>query len=387
MKDQVPQNIQEMLPQLTHWRRHLHAHPELGYEEFETQAFIIRELEAMGLNPYEVGDTGVAVDIGKDGPRILARADIDALPIDEETLVDFRSQNSGAMHACGHDGHVAMMLGVASILPGLLAHSGGRAQLIFQPAEEKHPGGAYKMIRDGVLEGVTRVTGLHLQAELPSGRIGARIGVQSANSDRFRILIDGRGGHGSAPHHTRDPIPVAGQLIGAMQTLVSRMVNPTDAAVVTISAIQSGSAFNAIPSAAELRGTVRTFDQSVRDTIEDRMQKMVTAIAEASETHGTLDYMRGYPSVVNTEQEWRLFREVVGEFAGPDCWIDMEERMGGEDFAYYLQERPGVFWNLGAQVSDHPYPHHHGQFTFDEAVMPLGVWIMAQTVLSYAKNP
>jgi amidohydrolase len=220
---------------------------------------------------------------------------------------------------------------------------------------------------------------------MPAGRIGARIGVQSANSDRFRILITGRGGHGSAPHNTIDPIPVVGQLIGALQTLVSRHVNPTDAAVLTISAIQSGSAFNAIPSTAELKGTVRTFKQTVRDSLEAAMRTMVEATATASGARGTLDYMRGYPSVVNTEPEWKLFRSVVEEYAGPDAWLDVDERMGGEDFSYYLQERPGVFWNLGAQPGPNPYPHHHGRFTWDETVMPLGTWIMARTIMAYVK--
>ena len=381
----VPEDVQSWLPELLAWRRHLHAHPELGFKEHETQAFILKTLESQGLKPYVAGGTGVAVDIGTSGPLVLARADIDALPIDEEADVEYRSQNKGAMHACGHDGHVAMLLGVAKLLPDLLAQSGGRARLIFQPAEETHPGGALNMIRDGVLDGVSRVTGLHLQAEMPAGRIGARIGVQSANSDRFRILITGRGGHGSAPHNTIDPIPVVGQLIGALQTLVSRHVNPTDAAVLTISAIQSGSAFNAIPSTAELKGTVRTFKQTVRDSLEAAMRTMVEATATASGARGTLDYMRGYPSVVNTEPEWKLFRSVVEEYAGPDAWLDVDERMGGEDFSYYLQERPGVFWNLGAQPGPNPYPHHHGRFTWDETVMPLGTWIMARTIMAYVK--
>ena len=382
----IPNSVQNLLPELISWRRHLHAHPELGYEEYETQAFIMKTLESLDLSPYPAGDTGVGVDIGTSGPRILARADIDALPIDEEADVEYRSQNTAVMHACGHDGHVAMMLGVAKILPDLLRRHGGQARLIFQPAEEKHPGGAYKMIRDGVLEGVSRVTGLHLQAEMAAGRIGARVGTQSAHSDRFLIRIDGRGGHGSSPHKTIDPVPPLGQLLGALQTLVSRMVDPTEAAVVSVGAIRSGSAFNAIPSSAEIRGTVRTFNHDVRDMIERRMQQMVESIAAASDAQGHLDYMRGYPSVVNTEAEWQIFRAVVDAYAGPKAWIDIAERMGGEDFAYYLQERPGVFWNLGAQISENPYPHHHGQFTFDESVMPLGVWIMAQTILAFGRE-
>ncbi len=382
----IPTKITEMSEQLVAWRRHLHRHPELGYEEHATQAFIMEQLENMGHQPRPAGGTGVVVDLGKRGPRILARADMDALPITETADVPYRSENPGAMHACGHDGHVAMLLGVAKILPDLLHDHGVSARLIFQPAEEKHPGGAYKMIEDGVLDGVARVTGLHLQAEMPSGRIGARVGVQSANSDRFLIRIEGRGGHGSAPHHTVDPVPVLGQLIGSLQTIVSRMVNPIDAAVLSIGAVEAGSAFNAIASSAEIRGTVRTFDQTVRDTIEARMKTMVDAICQASGASAQVNYMRGYPSVVNTEDEYQILREVVEQYAGDGAWFDVEERMGGEDFAYYLQKRPGVFWNLGAQLGEHPYPHHHSLFTFDESVMPLGVWIMAQTIIGLGQG-
>ncbi|AEJ40253.1 amidohydrolase [Sulfobacillus acidophilus TPY] len=340
----------------------------------------------LGLKPYVAGETGVVVDIGTSGPRVLARADIDALPIDEEAEVPYRSQNRGVMHACGHDGHTAILLGVAAILPDLVAQHGGQARLIFQPAEERHPGGALKMIQDGVLDSVSRVTGLHLQAELPSGRIGAREGVQSANSDRFIIRIEGRGGHGSAPHETRDPIPVVSQIITAMQTIVSRMTNPVDAAVVTIGSVQSGSTFNAIPSSAEIRGTVRTFRTDVQERIASALAQMVDGISAASGCTGTVTYTRGYPSIINSAQDVQLLRQVVEEYGGSDVWVDIPVRMGGEDFAYYLQQRPGVFWHLGAQPGPNPYPHHHSRFTFDESVMPLGVWIMAQTILAMIRE-
>ncbi|WP_053958964.1 M20 metallopeptidase family protein [Sulfobacillus thermosulfidooxidans] len=383
----IPDNIQALAPNMVQWRRHLHTHPELGYEEYDTQKFILSTLRAMGHHPIVAGDTGVVVDIGTDGPIVLARADIDALPIEEESPIDYRSRREGVMHACGHDGHTAMLLGVAQVLPQFLDKIPGRARLIFQPAEERHPGGALKMIRDGVLDGVIRVTGLHLQSELPAGKIGARPGVQSANSDRFDILIEGKGGHGSAPHHTIDPIPVMAQMIMAMQTIISRQINPTDAAVLTISAAQSGSAYNAIPSRAELKGTVRTFNQDVQNRIIEQMRQVMEGTAETFGAHAELQYRKGYPSVVNSQEEWKIFKDVVEKFAGRDVWIDVEQRMGGEDFAYYLQQRPGVFWNLGAHDPRYPYPHHHSQFNFAESVMPLGVWIMVQTILAFIREP
>ncbi|WP_028963631.1 M20 metallopeptidase family protein [Sulfobacillus thermosulfidooxidans] len=383
----IPDNILALAPEIIQWRRHLHAHPELGYEEYDTQQFILSTLRSMGHHPKVAGDTGVVVDIGTSGPMVLARADIDALPITEDSQVDYRSQREGAMHACGHDGHTAMLLGVARVLPYYLGKHSGRARLIFQPAEERHPGGALKMIRDGVLDGVVRVTGLHLQSELPAGKIGARLGVQSANSDRFDIVIEGKGGHGSAPHHTIDPIPVMAQMIMAMQTIVSRQISPTDAAVLTISAVKSGSAYNAIPSRAELKGTVRTFKTDVQDKVIERLRQIVENTAATFGAHAELQYRKGYPSVVNSQEEWKIFKAVVENFAGRDAWIDVDERMGGEDFAYYLQQRPGVFWNLGAHDPQYPYPHHHNQFNFAESVMPLGVWIMVQTILAFSAAP
>lgn len=381
----VPKDYVDLLPDLVAWRRHLHAHPELGYEEFETQSFILSTLAAMGLKPRPAGGTGVVVDLGDAGPRILARADIDALGIQENSDVSYRSANSGVMHACGHDGHMAMMLGVARMLSGLLPGHGIQARLIFQPAEERHPGGALKMIADGVLDGVDRVTGLHLQASMPSGRIGARRGFQSANSDRFVIRVNGRGGHASAPQDTIDPIPVAAQLVTAIQHLVARMVDPLDSAVVTIGAINGGTTFNAIPSLVELKGTVRTFKSTVRDMVESRLAQLVSEVSRGFGAVGTLEYMRGYPAVVNTDAEWRIFRQTVEEAAGAGVWLDTEYQMGGEDFAYYVQERPGVFWDLGAQPPSGAVPHHHERFDFDESVMPLGVWVMVETILAFAR--
>ena len=382
----IPETVQQLLPQLVAWRRHLHQHPELGYEEFRTQSFIREQLTQWGLKPYVAGETGVVVDIGTSGPRVLARADMDALPMDEGAEGPYLSRNRGVIAAWRHAGHTAILLGVAAILPDLVRQHGGQVRLIFQPAEERHPGGALKMIQDGVLDSVSRVTGLHLQAELPSGRIGAREGVQSANSDRFIIRIEGRGGHGSAPHETRDPIPVVSQIITAMQTIVSRMINPVDAAVVTIGSVQSGSTFNAIPSSAEIRGTVRTFRTDVQERIASALAQMVDGIATASGCTGTVTYTRGYPSIINSAQDVQLLRQVVEEYGGSDVWVDIPVRMGGEDFAYSLQQRPGVFWHLGAQPGPQPYPHHHSRFTFDESVMPLGVWIMAQTILAMIRE-
>lgn len=384
MSENFFEQAQEILPRLSAWRRHLHQHPELGFEEHATQAYLIDELRDMGHRPRPLGGTGVVCDIGQGAPVVMLRADIDGLPLQETSEASYKSSVPGVMHACGHDGHTAILLGVARLLADQ-PNIPGTLRLAFQPAEERHPGGALNLIRDGVLDGVSRVIGLHLQSLLPAGQAGARVGIQSANSDRFRIVVEGRGGHASAPHLVLDPVPVAAELVTALQTIVSRRVDPFATAVVTVGAIHAGTTFNVIPDRAEILGTVRTLEAGVQDLVEARMKTLVAQVCAAHEMEGRLEYMRGYPSVVNTEAETAVLRQQVETIMGSAAWVDLPLRTGGEDFSYYLRERPGVFWRLGAEIPGRRVPHHNGGFDFNEDVMPAGVAVSLATAVEFLK--
>lgn len=375
---------QVLAPDLSQWRRDLHGIPELAFEERETQAYLRRELEAMGLAPRDVAGTGLAVDLGPGPRRILIRADIDGLPVEEATGAPYRSRHTGVMHACGHDAHMAVALGTARLLAEWVRSSDGSVpagvgfRVIFQPSEERHPGGAPAMIEGGVLDGVTHVLGCHVRAGLPTGQFGSRVGVQTANSDRFTVEIRGRGGHGSAPHTTVDPMPAACEAVLALQTVVSRRVNPREAAVVTVSTIQGGQAPNVIADTVTFGGTVRTLDPGVQDLVERSITEVVTHVAQAHGAHATARYVRGYPSLVSTEAEVATVRDVVRDLFGAHAWREIEIGMGGEDFSYYLRERPGVFWILGTR-KEGSGGHHSATFDLDEAALPGGVAVMTES--------
>ncbi len=379
------EQAQELLPQLVQWRRHIHQHPELSFEEHHTQRYILNELTTMGLTPQSVGGTGVVVDIGS-GPRTIAiRADIDALPLTEESDVAFVSRNPGVMHACGHDGHTAILLGVAKILADQHASLPGRIRLMFQPAEEKIPGGAQLLIADGVLDGVDRVLGLHLSSDIETGQAGAVMGAQTANADRFTITIEGRGGHGSQPELAIDPVVIAAEIVLALQTIVSRNITPQNPAVLTVGTIQSGSNFNIIAPRATLTGTVRTFSPGDRRVIQQRMQTLTENIARAHMASAHIDYQEGYPSVENTPLETEITHEVIRAVLGAGGLLPITPLMAGEDFSYYQQTCPGTFLMLGCRnaAADAQFPHHHPQFTLDENALPLGTAILVETALQF----
>ncbi len=375
---------------LVRWRRDLHQIPELGFQEHETQAYLARELESMGLEPRAVAGTGLSVDIGSGPGRVLVRADMDGLPIEEATGAPYRSRHGGVMHACGHDAHMAIALGTARLLADRVASRRGEIpegkgfRVIFQPSEERHPGGAPAMIAGGVLKGVTHVLGCHVRASFPLGLFGSRVGVMTANSDRFTVEMRGRGGHGSTPHLTNDPVPAACEAVLALQTVVSRRVNPREAAVVTVSTIQGGTAPNVIGDMVTFGGTVRTLDGRVEDLVEDAISQVCRHVAEAHGVEAKVEYVRGYPSVVNTEAEVATVRQVVSELAGAQAWRELDVGMGGEDFSYYLKERPGVFWILGTQ-KDGGGGQHTATFDLDERALPDGVSVMTETALSLAQ--
>ncbi len=370
----VRARAEALAPKLVEWRRHLHRHPELAFEEVESQRYVMAELRGMGLEPRAVARTGVAVDIGEP-PCVMVRADMDALPVAEPGELDFHSVRPGVMHACGHDGHMAVALGTAMLL-NERRRPGHGYRVIFQPSEERHPGGAPAMIEGGVLDGVSRVIGCHIRPGMAVGQVGAGEGAQTANSDRFTVTIVGRGGHGSTPHLTVDPVPAACEAVLALQSVVSRRVAAGQAAVLTVAMLQAGTAPNVIADTASFQGTVRTFEPDVRDLVERSLAEICQGVAAAHGARAEVSYRRGYPSVVNAPEDVRALRAVSDAMLGRDAWTVEPRRMGGEDFAFYQRERPGVFWSLGAALPGHPPAGHSSRFAFNEEALPIGVAIM-----------
>lgn len=389
---EIRDDVEEILPGVVADRRHLHANPELAFEEYETSKFVTDRLQSLGVEDIRtgIGKTGVTGLIKGDkgeGRVVLLRADMDALPILEENNVDYSSETDGKMHACGHDAHTAMLLGAARVLAGRKDQFAGTIKLLFQPAEEVPPGGAIAMIDDGALEDphVDAVFGLHVAAELPAGKLGVRAGLASAASDRFRITIKGKGGHAARPNIAVDPVVVGAHIVTALQTLVSREASPTDAAVVTIGSIIGGDAFNVIPDTAEIRGTVRTFNPELRDIIAERLPVLAEGVGAAMRAEIDVHYFKGYPGMVNDEEMTELVRQVAVDVVGEDNVIEIPTGMGGEDFAHFLLARPGCFFRVGTrnEARDIVYGHHHPKFDVEEDGMAPGIATTVETALRY----
>jgi amidohydrolase len=311
---------------------------------------------------------------------------MDALPILEENDVDYRSVHPGVMHACGHDAHTAGLLGVARLLQDRRDEFAGTVKLLFQPAEEG-PGGAKPMIEAGVLDDpkVDAVFGLHVAQEAPLGTIELRAGPAMAASDRFAVTIKGRGGHGARPQSTIDPIAVGAQIVVALQTLVSRELDPIESGVVTVGAFLAGEAFNVIPDTAELRGTVRTFTPENRQLLATRVQELVKGIGAAMRAEVSVDYHFGYPPTVNEPAMTDLVRGVAEEIVGADKVVEGPPHMGAEDFSYFLEQRPGCFFFVGSQNDERGlvWGHHHPRFDIDEQALAVGMEVMTESTLRY----
>ena len=363
-------------------RRDLHQHPELGFHEVRTSQVVADRLAAIGLQPRTgIARTGVTALIegqAGDGPTVLLRADMDALPVQETNDVPYKSTIDGKMHACGHDGHTAILLGVAEILQQQRAELRGRVKVLFQPAEEE-PGGARPMIDEGVLDDpkVDYAFGLHLWSPLPTGCVGVSAGPIMASSDVLEIEIRGAGGHAAMPSICIDPVVVAAQMVSGIQSIVSRNVGPLDPAVVSVTEIHAGHAFNVIPDLATLRGTARTFSDSVREVIERRLGVMVPKIAEAFGASASLHYRRGYPVTVNDEAMAELVRRAATEVVG-DGVVGLEPILGAEDFAYFLQRVPGCFFMVGIRndAKHAGAPHHNPRFDIDEDALAVAMETM-----------
>ena len=378
----IKNRFAELLPEITAWRHDLHENPEILFETHRTSAIVAEKLREFGCDEVVtgIGRTGVVGVInGKantSGKVIGLRADMDALPMQEQTDLPYKSKVDGAMHACGHDGHTSMLLGAAKYLSET-RNFDGKAVVIFQPAEEGG-GGGREMCEDGMMDrfGIQEVYGMHNWPDLPVGQFAIRPGPFFAAADQFDIIIEGRGGHAAKPHLARDTTVAASHVVIALQTIASRIVSPTEQVVVSVTSFQTSSkAFNVIPQTVHLRGTVRTLTDEVRDLAEQSLREIVTGTAAAHGATADIDYRRGYPVMVNSEEQTAFAAEVATSIAG-DCGY-ASQTMGGEDFSFMLQERPGAYIFVGnGEGAD----VHHPEYVFKDETMPAGCSWWAEIV-------
>ncbi len=385
-------NLYELLEQqydeMVNIRRYLHQHPELSFQEFQTAAYIANFYKELGIEVRtNVGGNGVVAKIHgrKPGPTVALRADFDALPIQDEKDVEYKSTVPGVMHACGHDGHTAALLVLAKALNEMQNEIEGTVVFIHQHAEEFGPGGAITMIKDGCLDGVDVIFGTHLWASVPVGTIQYRVGPIMAAADRFDITIQGSGGHGAQPHKTKDAIVTASQLVVNLQQIVSRKVNPIKSAVLSVGSFVSQNAFNVIADSAQLGGTVRSFDEEIRSQVEQDMERIIKGTCITADSDYSFTFTRGYPAVVNHKEETEFLTDVASKIPDVKVVEETDPEMGGEDFAYYLQHVKGTFFFTGAKPEgvEIPYPHHHPKFDFNEKAMLVAAKTLGSATLTY----
>ncbi len=400
----IDRAVLRLAPAVTEIRHRIHENPELGNREFETARLVAQYLRDLGLEvDTGVAHTGVVAILrgGRPGPVVAVRADMDALPVTEDTPYPFRStkrgmylgQDVGISHACGHDIHTAVQLGVASVLAGMRASLPGTVKFIFQPAEEGAPpgeeGGAELMVREGVLDGPrpAAIFGLHTKASLDVGVIGYTPGPALAAVDRFRVVIRGRGAHGAAPHLAVDPIVTAAQVVLALQTIRARNLSPLEPSVVTVGLVRGGTRFNIIPEEVELWGTVRTYSEETRATVERRMREILAGITASAGARFDLEYVHQTPPTVNDTALARRMVPAIARVVGGENARRIDPWMAGEDFAYFANVVPGFYFMLGVQrpgtVSG---DHHTPTFMADDAAIPVGMRVMANVVVEYLRG-
>ena len=372
-----------MEDQIVAWRRDIHMHTELGFEETRTSRLVADTLREMGLDvEVGVGITGVVAHIGEGRPAVGIRADMDALPIQEENDVPYASQTPGVMHACGHDSHTAMLLGVAKMLSEMSNRPAGEIRLLFQPSEEKWDdeakSGATRMIEDQALDDLDAVIALHVSSDLTSGVVEVAPGYVLAAVDSFEATIKGEGCHGASPHTGVDPIFIQAQIVNAIQGIRSRRLKPIAPSVVTIGAIHGGSATNIIPPEVKMLGTIRSYSEEIRSQIHEELEKAFS-IARAMGGDYELSITRGYPALYNDPDVVEMMREVTTDAIGADNLEVLESRMGAEDFAYMAQKAPGAMFMLGVKMDEVNRPHHSPIFNIDEKALPIGSAILAET--------
>jgi len=384
LKEKIRHLAKQYAPDLIAIRHHLHAHPELSYQEFETSKFVQQQLSGIGI-PFEVmagtGVVGLLKGNNADSRVIALRADMDALPIEEENDIPYRSKNAGVMHACGHDVHTTVLLGAAKVLHELRDEWEGTIKLIFQPGEEKNPGGASLMIKEGVLKNPApqAIFGLHVHPGLETGKLSFRGGMVMASADEIYITIKGKGGHAAAPHLTVDTILVASHLVVALQQIISRNRNPLSPSVLSITSVQGGHTTNVIPSEVKLMGTFRAMDEEWRFRAHELIRKQATELVHSMGAEIDLHIDVGYPMVYNNEVLDRVARAEAREFMGADRVLETEVRMGAEDFGYYTRQIPGCFYRLGVMNVEKGITAgvHTPRFNIDESAIEIGVGMMS----------
>ncbi|OPL09504.1 MAG: peptidase M20 [delta proteobacterium ML8_F1] len=380
--------IEEIFEEVVGIRRRIHQYPELGFQEYRTQSLVMESLEVLGIEHHPVARTGVLGIIrGKAPGKVVAlRADMDALPLTEETKVPYASKNKGVMHACGHDAHTAMLLGIAKILEAMKEEFEGTVKLFFQPAEETD-GGAVPMIEAGVMENprVDYSLGLHVMPQYPVGVVGLKYGKMNASTDTIEIRITGRGGHGAYPHQAVDAIVIAGHVITALQSVVSRTVSPLDAVVLSFGKISGGTAENIIAAEVVLTGTLRTLDEKVRKEVKERLTGLVADTCRAHGGRGETRVKEGYNALVNDDEVVDLIRRNAVDYLGESgVVIAREPSLGAEDFSFFLNHSRGAFFVIGCGNEEKGIRQglHHPAFDLDEACLKTGIALQVMNTLS-----
>lgn len=393
IKEQIQQLSQKIFEEVVANRRHLHSHPELSFQEAQTSAFIASKLDELGLQYQKMADNGLVALIRGERPSdnvVALRADMDALPITETNDVPYKSRNTGVMHACGHDAHTSSLLGTAKILTALKSQFGGTIKLIFQPAEERLPGGASLMIKEGVLENPKpqAVLGQHVMPLIDAGKVGFRAGKYMASTDELYVTVKGKGGHGAQPQQNIDPVIITAHILTALQTLVSRAADPKSPTVLSFGKVIANGATNVIPNEVYLEGTFRTMDEQWRKDAHIKMKKMAEGIAESMGGSCDFNIMHGYPFLVNEEKLTASARGFAEDYLGKENVLDLDLWMAAEDFAYFSQAADSCFYRLGTRNEDRGITSsvHTPTFDVDEDAFKISTGLMAYLAIKQLGN-